>query len=91
VLVERAVEVSAERVEGRWLVVDPDGRAVVTLSPTGSLVWDAIDGRRDLAAIARRLVEQTVGGTVEQAERDVAAFVAELLDAGLVRRLDAPG
>ena len=75
----------------RSLVVDPAGRSVVTLSPTGSVVWEAIDGRRDLDALAQHLVDRTSGATLEQAQRDVAAFVGQLLDAGLVRRLDAPG
>jgi hypothetical protein len=91
VLVQRSAAAAAESVGDRRLVVDPDGRHVVTLSPTGSVVWDAIDGRRDTAALARHLLGRTTGGTVEQAERDVAAFVDELLAAGLVQRVDAPG
>ena len=90
-LVERSPGASAEQVDGRWLVVDPEGRHVVTLSPTGSVVWDGIDRPRDVAALARHLLDRTTGGTIEEAQRDVARFVDELLAAGLVRRVDAPG
>ncbi len=88
---ERVPGTSSEVVGDRCLVVDPDGRHVLTLSPTGSLVWAAIDGRRDDTALARHLLERTRGGTPERAEADVARFLAELQAAGLVRRVDAPG
>lgn len=90
-LVERAPGTASEVVGTRSLVVDAEGRQVLTLSPTGSMVWDAIDGTRDVAALAQLLVDRTTGGSIEQAERDVAAFVAALLDANLVRRCGAPG
>lgn len=89
-LVERSPGASAEQVDGRWLVVDPEGRNVVTLSPSGSVVWDAIDGQRDTAGLARHLLDRTDGGDPAQVEADVDAFVAELLAAGLVRTVDAP-
>lgn len=90
-LVERSPGTASEAVGDRSLIVDPDGRSVVTLSPTGSIVWEAIDGERDLDALARALADRTTGSTFDQARRDVAAFVSELLEAGLVRRRDAPG
>lgn len=88
--VERSPGAVTEVVGERSLVVDPDGRKVVTLSPTGSVVWESIDGTRDLAALAEILVARTTVPSLEQAEADVAAFVDQLLAAGLVRRSDAP-
>jgi pyrroloquinoline quinone biosynthesis protein D len=51
----------------------PEG--VVTLTPTGAAVVEAIDGRRDVAAIAALMSER-----FESAGSDVAGDVAELLE-----------
>jgi pyrroloquinoline quinone biosynthesis protein D len=58
--------------DGSALLV-PEG--VVTLTPTGAAVVEAIDGRRDVAAIVALMSER-----FETAGADVASDVAELLE-----------
>ena len=91
VLVERTPGAAAEAVGQQVLVVDPQGRRVLTLSRTGSIVWEAIDGQRDIADLARHLARNTTGCTLEQAQRDVELFVDSLVAAGVVQRIDASG
>lgn len=83
-VVWRSPDVVDDSVDGRAVLVDADGRELITLNPTGTLVWRSMDGSRDLVEIAR-IVHDEVGGEVsrEQIERDVRGFVDELLAQGL--------
>ena len=55
-----------------------------TADPAGSFIWSCLDGRRDLAAVAR-LVADEFEVEPPKALADVLAFAAELRAAGLVR------
>ena len=82
-------DVVARQVAGEHLLV-PVRRGVAemddlfTADPAGSFIWSCLDGRRDLAAVARLVVDEF---EVEppKALADVLAFAAELSAAGLVR------
>lgn len=58
-----------------------------TTDEVGSFVVAALDGRRDVAAVARR-VSAEFDVDEGRARDDVAAFLAELAEAGLVLRDD---
>lgn len=73
----------ATDVDGEVLIVDLDGGELFSLSGTGKAVWEAIDGHRDVAAIAGLLVER-YDGEVGAITADVAALVADLEAAALV-------
>lgn len=60
----------------------------LVLSGTAAVIWDELDGRRSLRTVVRELatdyeLEERVIG------EQVLAFVAQLLDAGLLRRRDS--
>ena len=82
--VRRAGDVVHDVVGGRAVLIDGDGREVITLNPTGTLVWQALDGERELEEIARAIHDEVQGATLDQVEADVRAFVTQLLDEGLV-------
>jgi hypothetical protein len=55
-----------------------------TADEVGSVIFSLLDGERDAAAIGRRVAE-LFEVDAEQATADVAAFLQELEQAGLVR------
>ena len=86
---QRSPEVTFEVVEGRAILIDGKGTELITLNPVGSLVWDALDGTRDAEALADHLLPSLQGVTKPQLESDVATFLAELRNEGLVVEADA--
>jgi len=83
----RAAGVNYEIIEGRAVVIDPDGRELITLNEVGTLIWEHLDGERDVPALVDELLTEFDGVTREQFERDVRAYLDELRDVGI---LEAP-
>ena len=81
----RAPDVVDDEVDGRAVLIDADGRELITLNPTGTLVWRSMDGARDIAELAA-IVHDAIEGEVsrEQVEHDVQRFLELLSDEGLV-------
>lgn len=78
-LSERA---TADGVELRPLPADPHG-PVYVLNRSGAVVWRAVDGRRDIAAIGAELAA-AFGLTAEVARRDTLACLRSLAAQGIV-------
>jgi hypothetical protein len=74
----RAEECQYDVVEGRAIIIDRDGTELITLSPTGTLVWDALDGTRDEGEITDELSSRFPDVPREQIGEDVRAFLREL-------------
>ena len=85
----RAQDVVFEVVDGRAILIDAEGKELITLNPVGSLVWNALDGERDVAAVADHLLPTFEGVTKAQLESDVGKFLGEMSDEGLVVEADA--
>jgi hypothetical protein len=75
----RADGVLSETLEDRAMLVAPDGTELITLNPTGTAVWDALEHEGDPHALAARLHEQR-----PEVALDVLAFLEELQAAALV-------
>lgn len=73
-----------ETVEGRAIVVGPDGREVLTLNRTGTAVWEALADGATEAEIVDALARRFPTFDRHRLARDVRAFLAELRAAGLV-------
>lgn len=80
----RADGVLSEILEGRAMLVAADGTELITLNPTGTAVWDALDDLGDPAAIASRLHETRPDVALDVLETDVRSFLSELEEAALV-------
>lgn len=52
-------------------------------NPVGARIWQLLEQRRTRAEIVQRLVDD-FGVPIERAQRDVAAFAADLMARGLV-------
>ncbi len=66
------------------VILNADGTEMTTLNPVGSLVWQALDGERDVTALARELVSHFEDVSVDELERDIVAFIDDLVSADLV-------
>lgn len=80
----RADNVLFEMVGDRAVLIDGDGRELITLNRVGTRVWNALDGRRDAAALAADLVHQMNGVTVATLEQDIATFIDKMAALNLV-------
>jgi Coenzyme PQQ synthesis protein D (PqqD) len=58
------------------------GALILTLNPTGALIWEYCDGTHDVAAIAGHL--RDVFPAAADAERDVRSLLSGLCEAGLI-------
>ena len=81
---QRSPRVVYEVVDGQAMLVDPDGIELLTLNGVGTRVWEALDGPREPADLAAALLGGFEGVTLDDLERDIAEFLAELEAAGLV-------
>ena len=85
---QRSPRVVYEVVDGEAVLVDPEGKELLTLNPVGTLVWEELDGRRGPAELAAALIGRFDGVTEPEIERDIEAFLAEVESAGLVCEID---
>ena len=74
----------SEVLDGRAMLVAPDGTELITLNPTGTAVWDALADASEPGVIAARLQETRTDVPLDVLEADVRAFLTELEEAALV-------
>ena len=87
-MVKRSSDVTYEVVDGQAVLVDPNGRELLTLNEVGTVVWQALDGTTEPAEIVHGLSAQFPDVDVAAIERDVAAFLDELRSSGLLEAED---
>lgn len=56
---------------------------IFVLDPVGELVWDQLDGKRDVASVVHSVTEE-FDVSADRAETDINEFIAALNEAGLV-------
>lgn len=74
---------TAQVVEGEAVLLDLTGKQLVGLNPVGTFVFGLLDGVRTVPAIVAAVAERFDVGHA-QAEADVAVFLRELTQRGLV-------
>jgi Coenzyme PQQ synthesis protein D (PqqD) len=82
----RAAGVTYEVIEGQAVVLDPEGRELITLNAVGTQIWEHLDGQRRVTELVDELWPNFEGVSRDQFEADVVAYLDELADAGLVDR-----
>ena len=81
--------VSAERSGERTVVLDASGTVLTTLSPVGTIVWEALPGdRADLLEHLGTLFPEVEHDVLDS---DLALFIDELVAVELIVRVDAAG
>ena len=76
--------VLSDVVDGRAVLIGRGGQEVITLNQVGSLVWEWMDTPRTDQDLAAMLAQRFSGLSETTAGKDVGAFLAELVAAGLV-------
>jgi hypothetical protein len=74
----------ARKIGDETILVNESGDTLHTLNETGSFVWSLIDGRRSLGEILS-FMDEEYDLPADAAEKEVADFVQELVQRGLVR------
>lgn len=75
-----------QQIVGNWVVV-PLGKealnlgGLITLNETGVTLWNALEAGGDVSGLARALTAE-YDVSMEQAEKDAAAFVQKLREVG---------
>ena len=82
--IRRRPGVTSEPSGDTVVILHADGRTLTTLNPVGALVWKALDGERDTAALARDLVDEFDGVEIGDLKADIDAFITELAESDLV-------
>lgn len=95
VVYRKTDEVILRRIAGETLLVPLRGDVVLmdklfVLNPGAKLIWEQLDGKTDLEAVAEALSLEFGIGT-EQAAEDTREFIRELLREGLVEESAPPG
>lgn len=82
-------QVAARVVDGSAVIVLADSGTVTVLNEVGTRVWELIDGKRNVGAIAQT-IESEYEVSLEQAARDVDELIQQLLDAQAIMIKDTP-
>ena len=82
----RAVGVAYEVIDGEAVVIDPEGRELVTLNEVGTQIWEHLDGQRGVTDLVDELFGNFSGVSRDEFEADVVAYLDELREAGLLDR-----
>ena len=72
----------------RVVILDPDGTVMTTLNAVGARIWQEFDGRRDIEALAADLAPGFEGVDAATLAADMAEFVENLRESGLVEDSD---
>jgi hypothetical protein len=78
-----SLAVRASASEDGLILLDVDGGLVLASNAVGARIWQLIEQHSTHDCIARHLADE-FAISAEQASRDVRAFVARLVDRGLV-------
>jgi predicted thioredoxin/glutaredoxin len=81
---ERAGDVTSEVFDGIAVLVDPRTVEMVTLNRVGSLVWQELDSAKTVNQLVAAILPSVAGTTADELERDIATFLHELVETGLV-------
>jgi hypothetical protein len=82
--VSRAPETVSREIDGRAVVIHLEDGRVRTLNPSGSVIWEALDGR-PVDALLAHLVAAFPDEPAERLRGDLEAFLGDLLDRGMAR------
>ena len=80
----RATGVVYDELDSHAVLLDRGAVRMLTLNPVGTLVWQLLDDDRTCAQLTTLLLPRVQGVTAEQLAIDVASFLDELVEAGVV-------
>lgn len=81
-------DLEVEELEDEILVYDPGNQKTYNFNGTGAFVWSLCDGSHSLEEMVEGIHEAAPGTDRETIEQDVADFVRELEEDGLITLRD---
>ena len=85
----RSSAVSASQVGSRQVLFDADTGTSLVLNPTGSLIWQWLAEPAAPEVLIERLVATFDGLSAAQAHDDLATYLVELVEDGVIHGDDA--
>ncbi|MEO8077013.1 MAG: PqqD family protein [Acidobacteriota bacterium] len=76
----------ASDVNGEVVILSIEAGHFFHLNPTGSRIWNLLDGPMTVAALSATMAERFAVGA-DECRRDVTEFVEAMLDKGLLERV----
>jgi hypothetical protein len=89
IVLERNPDAAYRLYDGEGVIVQAETMMVRVVNPTGSRVWELLDGATTVGQVVQTICEEYEVAR-EEAEKDVLAFLDELAENGLVRPAGAP-
>lgn len=83
---EKSPDIDHRTIGGEAFVITAVDSRIHSFNAVGTWIFDRCDGRTEVAEIVRSVVDE-FEVAAEVAERDVRAFVASLLERGMVREV----
>ena len=81
---EHVPDYHLEQMDGEYLLYHPVKTQAMHLNETASLIWQLCDGRRDVEAI-RKLLMEAFPDNAQQVAGDVAAVLQHFVDQDVIR------
>ena len=85
--ISHAPKLAARKVAGEMVILNAEDSSLYVLNGLATLIWEAADGRTPLEAIVERICREYDVDAVT-ARRDVDAFVADLVQHGVLHTTD---
>ena len=83
-VLERNPDAAYRLYDGEGVIVQAETMMVRVVNPTGSRVWELLDGERTVGQVVETICEE-YDVPAWEAEKDVLGFLGELEENGLVR------
>jgi hypothetical protein len=88
--VSRSAQVAARILGDEMIIMSTVDSTLYSLNPTGTVIWQAADGKTPLSRIVEEKVCAEFDVTTEQAWRDTEEFVSTLVEHGILHLSDHP-
>ena len=86
-VVARRQGAEGARLGAEYVLLDPEGRTLRGLNPTGARIWELLDGTRTLGDVVLKLASEHEGADEARIAEDVLRFAELLLSRGLADRV----
>jgi hypothetical protein len=88
--VAKSLTIASRLMGDETIVMSTVDSTLFSLNPTGSVIWEAADGKTPLSRIIEEKVCKEFDVTVEQASVDADEFVGKLAEHGILVISDQP-
>ena len=86
----RSSDVASRLLGDEMIIMSTVDSTLFSLNPTGTMIWQAADGKTPLSRIVEEKVCAEFDVTAEQARIDAEEFIARLAEHGILHLSDEP-